>query len=182
MVFIETALAGVFVTDIEPREDRRGFFARTFCAREFRDHGIDFEIVQCNLSFNHRQGALRGLHYQLEPAAEKKFFRCARGAIHHVVVDLRPDSATYGKHVAVELTADGRRGLFVPELCATGYQALEPGSEVSYMVSEFYSPEHERGLRYDDPSLAIDWPLPVTEISEKDASWPLLAAAEATSR
>lgn len=174
MIFTETALRGAFIIDLELREDERGGFARTFCMNEFEAHGLKPEVAQCNLSFNHRAGTLRGMHYQLSPAAETKLVRCTRGAILDVIVDLRPGSDTYLQHVAVELSEGNRRALYVPELFAHGYQALTDGAEVSYQVGEFYTPGYERGLRHDDPRLGIAWPLPVSVISEKDAAWPLL--------
>lgn len=175
MIFRETALPGAFTVDIQEYRDERGLFARTFCAQEFEAHGLNPLTVQTNLSFNARAGTLRGLHYQLPPAAETKLVRCTRGAILDVIVDLRPESPTYLQHVAVELTADNRRALFVPEQFAHGYQALTDGAEVTYQVSAAYTPGSERGLRFDDPALGIGWPLPVTVISSKDAAWPLLA-------
>jgi dTDP-4-dehydrorhamnose 3,5-epimerase len=174
MRFIETDLPGAWVIELEERADSRGFFARTFCAREFAEHGLTTRISQSNLSFNHRQGTLRGLHYQAEPAPEAKLVRCVAGAIVDVIVDMRPGSATYLRHVAVELSAANRRALYIPELFATGYQTLADDTEVSYQVSEFYTPEAARGLRHDDPAIGIRWPLPVTEISPKDAAWPLI--------
>ncbi|CAM3526469.1 dTDP-4-dehydrorhamnose 3,5-epimerase [Deinococcus frigens] len=176
MIFTETKLKGAFIIDLELREDERGGFARTFCMNEFEAHGLKPQVAQCNLSFNHKAGTLRGMHYQLAPAAETKLVRCTRGAIVDVIVDLRPESDTYLEHVAVELNDDNRRALYVPELFAHGYQALSDGAEVSYQVGEFYTPGSERGLRYDDPRLGIQWPMPVSVISEKDAAWPLLKA------
>ena len=175
MIFSETELKGAFFIDVDVREDARGGFARTFCRREFEEHGLKSEVAQCNLSFNHTAGTLRGMHYQLAPAAETKLVRATRGAILDVIVDLRPGSPTYLQHVAVELSFENRRALYVPELFAHGYQALTDGAEVSYQVGEFYTPGYERGLRYDDPALNIAWPLPVSAISDKDAAWPLLS-------
>ncbi len=174
MKFQTTAIDGAFIIELDPHADERGFFARTFCEREFREHGIEPRIAQCNLCFNLHEGTVRGMHYQVEPAAESKLIRCIRGAIHDVIVDLRPDSPTFLRQVAVELTADNRRALYVPPGCAHGYQTLVPNAEVFYQTGEFYAPEHERGLRYDDPVLNIEWPLPVSHISEKDTGWPLL--------
>lgn len=179
MIFTETGLKGAFVIDLEPRGDERGFFARAFCRREFEAHGLKPLIAQANISFNYRKGTVRGLHFQLPPHAETKFVRCSRGAIADVIVDLRRESPTYLQHVAVELTADNRRGLYVPERFAHGYQVLEDNTETTYQVGEFYAPAAEGGLRYDDPRLAIRWPLPVTDISDKDRRWPLLDEAEA---
>lgn len=180
MIFEETPLAGAFVIALDRRDDDRGFFSRAFCTQEFVDHGLKPVGVQCNLAANYRQGTLRGLHYQVPPAAEAKFFRCIRGANHHVIVDMRPDSPTYLRHFGIELSADNRLGLYVPELFAHGYQALTDGSEAFYMVSEYYTPGCERGLRYDDPQLNIQWPLAVTTISAKDTEWPLLSTLEPT--
>lgn len=174
MRFTETPLAGAFVIDVEPIRDERGFFARTFCADEMAEHGLRPMVVQGNMSYNHQRGTLRGFHYQVPPAAESKLVRCTRGAIVDVVVDLRPDSATYLEHVAVELTADNLRSMYVPPLFAHAYQTLVDDTEVSYLVSEFYQPGVEQGLRYDDPALGIRWPMTVEVISEKDRSWPLL--------
>jgi dTDP-4-dehydrorhamnose 3,5-epimerase len=180
MIFDETPLAGAFVVSLDPREDDRGFFARAFCTQEFSEHGLKPVGVQCNLSTNHLKGTLRGLHYQVPPATEAKFFRCIRGANYHVIVDMRPNSPTYLQHVGVELSADNRLGLYVPEMFAHGYQALADHSEAFYMVSEYYTPGCERGLRYDDPTLNIVWPLPVTKISAKDTDWPLLSSLAST--
>ena len=176
MRFIETALKGAYVIELEEKRDPRGFFARSFCAREMREHGLRPEVVQCNVSFNHKTGTLRGMHYQLAPAMESKLVRCIRGAIFDVIVDLRPDSPTHLKHFGVELSDKNRRALYVPEMFAHGYQALTDGAEVTYQVSQEYSPGCERGLRHDDPALDIHWPVPVTVISEKDAAWPLIGA------
>ena len=179
MIFTETPLAGAFVIDLERREDDRGFFARTFCRKEFEAHSIPSLVAQCNVSFNPRRGTLRGMHYQVPPAAEPKLVRCTRGAIFDAIVDLRTDSPTYLKHFAVQLDQDNRRALYVPALFAHGYQALTDGAEVGYQVGEFYTPGCERGLRYDDPAFAIPWPQPVTLISDKDRNWPLLGASAA---
>lgn len=179
MIFTETKLKGAFIIDVELLVDQRGAFSRTFCAQEFAQHGLKPTVAQCNLSFNHQAGTLRGLHYQVPPAAETKLVRCTKGAIYDVIVDMRPDSPTYQQHIGVELTADNRRALYVPELFAHGYQALTDGAEVIYQVGEFYTPGYERGLRYDDPTFGITWPLPVTVISEKDASWPPFATMSA---
>lgn len=138
--------------------------------------------MQCNTSFNHKAGTLRGMHYQAAPHCEAKLVRCVRGAIYDVIIDLRPDSPTVGRHFGIELTSDNRTALYVPEMFAHGYQALTDGAEVVYQVTEFYTPGVERGLRHDDPAFGIDWPVPVTEISEKDASWPLVAAVAAQGR
>jgi dTDP-4-dehydrorhamnose 3,5-epimerase len=176
--FTETKLGGAFIIDVEPREDNRGFFTRAFCQREFEDHGLNPVIAQANVGFNNVGGTMRGMHFQFPPAAETKYVRCTRGAVLDIIVDLRPESPTYLEHVEVELSADNHRGIYVPERFAHGYQALEDKSETSYQVGEFYTPGCEGGLRYDDPALGLSWPLPVTEISEKDRSWPLLSEIE----
>ena len=174
MKFLETGLDGAFVLELEPRSDNRGFFSRAFCQREFEEHGLNPRITQCNLAFTAQKGTLRGLHYQTPPATEAKLFRCIQGRNFHVIVDMRPDSATYLQHFGVELSPKNRLALYVPELFAHGYQSQEDNSEALYQVSEFYTPGHEAGLRYDDPKLAIDWPVPVSLVSEKDTSWALI--------
>ena len=176
MIFAETPLSGAFVIELEPVADSRGFFARTFDAREVEARGMRPLVAQCNLSFNTVKGTLRGLHMQLPPATEPKLVRCTRGAIYDVIVDMRPDSPTRLQHFGVQLTADNRRQLYVPDLFAHGYLSLTDHAEVAYQVGEFYSPGHERGFRHDDPALAIEWPTAVTVISDKDASWPLIEA------
>lgn len=180
MIFTETKLKGAFILDLELRADDRGAFARTFCMKEFEAHGLKPTVAQCNLSFNYKAGTLRGMHYQTPPAAETKLVRCTKGAIYDVIIDMRPDSPTYMQHIGVELTADNHRALYVPELFAHGYQALTDGAEVVYQVGEFYTPGYERGIRYDDPAFGIEWPMPVTVISEKDAAWPAFAATPVT--
>jgi len=178
MIFTETKLQGAFIIDIEPRADNRGFFARTFCQKEASEHGLKPVIAQANIAFNARKGTLRGMHFQYPPMAETKIVRCTRGGILDIIVDLRPESPTYLDHVAVELTAANHRALYVPERFAHGYQVLEDETETSYQVGEFYAPGMEGGLAYDDPRLGLSWPLPVTEISEKDAAWTRLSEAE----
>jgi dTDP-4-dehydrorhamnose 3,5-epimerase len=178
MRFTETELPGAFLIDIEPISDERGFFTRTFCRREFEDHGLLPLVAQCNLSYNHKAGTLRGMHYQVPPAGEAKLVRCTRGAILDVFVDLRPGSPTYLQHVSVELTAENRRAAYLPPLLAHGYQSLTDDAEVTYQVSEFYTPASERSTRYDDPALGIAWPLEVTVISAKDAAAPLISDME----
>ena len=178
MKFTETKLRGSFVIDVEPREDNRGFFTRAFCQHEFQEHGLKPVIAQANIGFNRVRGTMRGMHFQFPPAAETKYVRCTRGAVLDIIVDLRPESPTFLEHVAVELTADNHRAIYVPERFAHGYQVLEDNTETSYQVGEFYTPGSEGGLRYDDPALGLTWPLEVTEISDKDRSWPLLADVE----
>jgi len=172
--FTETQLKGAFLIELEPHEDSRGFFARTFCAREFKEHGLESNFVQCSLSMTRSRGTLRGMHYQLPPAYEIKLIRCVAGAIHDVIVDLRRDSPTYLQHFGVDLTAQNRRALYVPKMFAHGFQTLEDGSEVFYQMSEFYAPDKSAGVRFDDPKLGIQWPLPVATIADKDRTWPLL--------
>ena len=178
MLFAETRLAGAFVIDLERREDDRGFFARTFCQNEFAEHGLEPVIAQSNVAYNRFKGTLRGMHFQFPPAAETKLVRCTRGSIVDIIVDLRPESPTYLGHVSVELTADNHRALYVPERFAHGYQVLEDDTETTYQVGEFYTPAAEGGLRFDDPHLNLEWPLPVREISDKDRTWALLAGVE----
>jgi dTDP-4-dehydrorhamnose 3,5-epimerase len=172
--YTETAVAGVTIIELEQRGDDRGFFARTFDADEFAAHGLDAGVVQCNLSYNHRAGTLRGLHRQVPPYAEGKLVRCTAGAIVDVAVDVRPDSPTYGEHVMVELSAANRVALFIPPYVAHGYQTLTDDAEVVYQVSGPYAPEGEQGFRYDDAAFGIVWPVPVTVVSDKDAAWPLV--------
>lgn len=174
MIITPTAIAGVAIIDLDTRADDRGLFARTFCRREFVEAGLEPAVEQCNLSYNHRAGTVRGMHWQAPPAAEAELVRCTRGAIVDVVVDIRPQSPTYLHHVAVTLTAQNRRALYMSPYLAHGYQTLSDDTEVSYQVSGPYTPSAERGLRHDDPALGIEWPAPVSVISEKDASWPLL--------
>jgi dTDP-4-dehydrorhamnose 3,5-epimerase len=173
MIFTETELGGAYVIDLEPREDERGFFARAWCADEFAERGLTTRVAQSNVSFNRRQGTVRGMHYQAAPHAEAKLVRCTRGAIFDVIVDLRADSPTYKRWAGVELSADNHRALYVPEGFAHGYQTLVPETETFYQVSEFYAPAAERGVRWNDPAFAIDWPDPGSAfLSEKDAAWP----------
>ena len=179
MIFTETKLRGAFVLDLERREDNRGFFARAFCQREFEEHGLKPVIAQASVAFNRRKGTVRGMHFQYPPAAETKLVRATRGAILDIIVDLRPESPTYLQHVAVELSADNHRSLYVPERFAHGYQVLQDETETSYDVGEFYTPATEGGLRHDDPRLGLSWPLPVSEISDKDKAWTRLDQIEA---
>jgi len=175
VIITTTSIPGVAVIDLDVREDQRDFFARTFDRQEFIDAGLEPLVEQCNLSFNHTAGTLRGMHFQVSPHPETKLVRCTRGAIVDIIVDMRPDSPTRLQHVQVELTAENRRALYVPPYFAHGYQTLVDGTEVTYQVGGAYTPAAERGLRHDDPDLGLDWPLPVTVISDKDRSWALLA-------
>ena len=172
MIFTETPLTGVYVIDLEPHIDERGFFARTFCRREFENHGLNPEVAQCNTSFNSTAGTLRGMHFQRSPAGEAKLVRCVRGGIHDAIVDLRPRSATYQHCYSVELTGENRRALFVPKDFAHGFQTLTNDTEVEYQMSEYYDAATRVGFRYDDPAFAIDWPLKVSIISPQDLGWP----------
>lgn len=172
MIFRETPLAGAWVLEPERFADDRGFFARTWCRRDFTERGLDPEIAQCSLSWNQRRGTLRGLHFQAEPHAEVKLVRVSRGAVWDVIVDLRPGSPTLGKHFARVLSAENGHQLYIPKGMAHGFQTLTDDTEVSYQISEFYAPDAARGYRWDDPSFAIPWPEPVTVISEKDRNLP----------
>lgn len=173
MIFTPLELDGAFVVDLELREDERGFFARTWSREEFEQHGLNPAVEQCNLSFNHRRGTLRGMHFQRPPHAEVKLIRCTRGAIFDVIVDLRPGSATYTHWLGVELSAENRRALYVPEGFAHGYQTLVDATETQYQVSEGYAPDAEGGVRWDDPAFRIEWPTAeMRTISEKDRAWP----------
>lgn len=171
MKFIETELAGAFIIEIEPHVDNRGFFARAFCAREFADHGLKPVIAQANVARNHKRGTIRGMHFQFPPHAETKLVRVTRGAIVDIIVDLRPESPTYLRHVAVELSAENQRALYVPERFAHGYQTLEDGTDTTYQVGEYYAPGFEGGLSPFDPRLGLKWPLEVSEMSAKDRQW-----------
>ena len=178
MIFTETKLRGAFVIDIERREDSRGFFARIFCQHEFAALGLKPVIAQANVAYNRKKGTLRGMHFQFPPAAETKLVRCTRGAILDIIVDLRPEGPTYLQHIAVELTEENCRALFVPERFAHGYQVLRDDTETSYQVGEFYTPGSEGGLLYNDPRLGLEWPLPVSVISDKDQVWKRLEEQE----
>lgn len=178
MRFTETRLRGAFTIDLERRDDHRGFFARSFCRKEFETHGLNPDVAQVNIGFSIRRGTLRGMHFQTPPHAEAKLVRATRGAALDVIVDLRPESETYLQHIAVELTEDNRTSLYVPPRFAHGYQSLVDETEVMYQTSEFYAPAAEGGLSPLDPRLAIAWPVPVTEISDKDANANLLDAVE----
>jgi len=174
MQFSATKLEGAWLIEPQPHKDSRGLFARTYCAREFREQGLVDHFAQCNTSWNAHKGTVRGLHYQLPPSSEVKLVRCTAGALLDIIVDLRPDSPTYLRHVAIELTAANRLALYIPEMFAHGFQTLEESTEVFYQMSEFYAPKLARGLRYDDSKLAIKWPLPVTSISDQDLGWSFL--------
>ena len=172
MIFTESPLKGAFIIDSEPIEDERGLFARTWCQREFEARGLETRIAQCSTSFNAKKGTLRGMHYQVPPAAETKIVRCVRGAVHDVIIDLRPHSPTFTRHAAVVLSAANRRMLYVPAGFAHGFQTLEDDTEIVYQISEFYSPEHARGVRWDDPAFHIAWPEDERTIGTRDRSYP----------
>ena len=172
MIFRETTLKGAFVIEMEKFEDKRGFFARAWCQKEVEANGLVSRVAETNISFNKRRGTLRGMHYQVAPYEQVKLVRCTAGVIYDVIIDMRPDSPTFRKWTGVELTAENYTMLYVPENFAHGFQTLENNTEVTYQVSQFYSPESERGVRYDDPVFQVEWPLPVEVISEKDIAWP----------
>lgn len=178
MIFTETKLRGAFCIDIEPREDERGYFARTFCQKEFAAHGLNPVVAQANIASNLKKGTMRGMHFQFPPSGESKLVRCTRGSILDIIVDLRPESPTYLQHIAVGLDDKTMRALYVPERFAHGYQVLEDNTDAIYLHSEFYHPEAEGGLRYDDPHLGLEWPLPFGLISPRDQTLPLLAECE----
>jgi dTDP-4-dehydrorhamnose 3,5-epimerase len=186
MIFTETKLNGALVIEPEKLEDERGFFARTWCQREFADHGLNSSIAQCSISFNHKHGTLRGMHYQIAPHEETRIIRCMRGAIYDVIIDLRRDSPTFTQWLALELSAENRRMLYIPEGFAHGFQTLDDNTEIFYQISEFYAPEQARGVRWDDPAFGIEWPPADRTISVRDRTYPdfivptLTAAAVAT--
>ncbi len=171
MIFKETELKGAIIIEIDRAEDERGFFARSFCAKEFEEHGLNPCISQCNISYNEKKGTIRGMHYQVVPYEEAKLVRCTKGAIYDVIIDLRPDSLTFKKWVAVELTEENRRLLYVPERFAHGFQTLEDHTEVFYQMSESYHPECAQGIRWNDPTFGIKWPVDVQIISIGDQQY-----------
>jgi dTDP-4-dehydrorhamnose 3,5-epimerase len=172
MIFIPMRLKGAWLIDVEPKEDERGFFARTWCRKELAAQGLDTEIAQENVSYNRHCGTVRGLHFQRPPHEETKIVRCTRGAIFDVIVDLRRRSPTYLGWQGFELSADNRRALYVPKGFAHGFQTLTDDAEIAYQISAFYAPEAAGGYRYDDLAFGIAWPLPVTVISGRDIDWP----------
>lgn len=172
MIFAETKLKGTFIVEPERLEDERGFFARTWCQREFEAYSLNTRWVQCNISFNRKKGTLRGMHYQAAPYKEAKLVRCTMGAIYDVIVDLRPESPTFKQHFAVVLTAQNHRMLHVPEGFAHGFLTLENNTEVFYQMSEFYVPGYSKGIRWNDPAFGIQWPADVQVISERDQNHP----------
>lgn len=182
MRFEPTPIDGVFVVELEPRGDERGFFARAFCADEFREHGLVPTVAQANMASNTVAGTTRGLHYQDAGAPEAKFFRTIRGATFNVAADVRPGSPTFGQWFGIELSADNHRALYIPPLCGAGYQALEDGTEILYLTSATYAPAEERGLLHDDPALGIAWPMTPTVVSDKDRGWSPLTEADLAAR
>lgn len=182
MIFTETKLPGAFILDLEPREDDRGFFARVWCQREFQAHRLNPRLVQCSISFNERKGTLRGMHFQSAPYEEAKLVRCTMGAIYDVILDLRPHSPTFKEHVAVVLSAESRKMVYVPEGLAHGFQTLEDRTEVFYQMSEFHAPASVRGVRWDDPAFRIPWPAAERIISQRDRSYPDFVVPSARNR
>jgi dTDP-4-dehydrorhamnose 3,5-epimerase len=172
MIFKETKLPGVFEIHLDPHYDERGFFARSWCQKEFEAHGLNARLVQCNISSNARKGTLRGMHFQAPPCAEAKLVRCTMGAIYDVVADLRPESPAFRQWIGLTLTAKNRNMVYIPEGCAHGYLTLEDESEIFYQMSEFYNAESARGVRWSDPALAIAWPFEPRIISERDRAYP----------
>jgi dTDP-4-dehydrorhamnose 3,5-epimerase len=173
-------LPGVFEIRLEPSQDERGFFARSWCEREVVDHGLNPKLVQCNVSFNFKKGTLRGIHYQDEPYQEAKLVRCTQGAIYDVAVDLRPQSPTFKGWYAAVLSAENRHMLYIPEGCGHGFQTLTDNAEVFYQMSQFYHPESARGVRWDDPAFQIDWPGEVKVISDRDRTYPNFGSVQCT--
>jgi len=171
VIFTATALPGAWILELDRHEDQRGFFARSWCAREAEARGLNPRVVQCSVSVNKRRGTLRGMHYQMAPYQEAKLIRCTRGAIHDVILDLRRGSPAFKRHVAVQLDAEGGRMLYVPEGVAHGFQTLADDTEVFYQMSEFYAPDHARGVRWDDPAFGITWPADDRTISERDRGY-----------
>jgi dTDP-4-dehydrorhamnose 3,5-epimerase len=176
MIFRETALDGVWLIEPEPLADERGFFARTWCGREWQARGLNPALAQCSTSWTRARGTVRGMHYQGRPHEEAKLVRCTRGAVHDVALDLRPDSPTFRRWVAADLSAENRRMLYVPEGVAHGFQTLADDTEVFYQISEFHHPESARGVRWDDPACGIRWPLAPVTVSPRDEAWPPLGA------
>lgn len=172
MIFRETHVHGVFEIHLEPKLDERGFFARSWCSKEFAAHDLNPTLVQCNVSYNTSKGTLRGMHYQVEPFPEAKLLRCTQGSIYDVALDLRPESPTFKRWFATVLSATNRQMLYIPPGCAHGFLTLEDSTEIFYQMSEFYAPESSRGVRWDDPAFQIAWPSMPVVISERDQSYP----------
>lgn len=172
MIFTETKLKGAFIIEPERLEDKRGFFARIWSQQEFKAHGLNPQLVQCNISLNKRKGTLRGMHYQAAPHEEAKVVRCTMGAIYDVIIDLRPESPTFKQHIAVVLTAENHKMLYVPEGFAHGFQTMEDNTEIVYQMSEIYVPEYARGVRWNDPAFGIRWPIDEPIVLERDQNYP----------
>jgi dTDP-4-dehydrorhamnose 3,5-epimerase len=174
MVFTETKLKGAFIINLTRLEDERGFFARTFCQKEFKEHGLNIQIAQANISYNKKRGTLRGMHMQLPPYEESKLIKCARGTIYDVIVDMRVSSDTYKQWIGVELTAENHQMLYVPEGFAHGFITLKNDTEVTYQMNQFYAPASEKGFRWNDPAFGIIWPIQPIVMAEKDKNFPLI--------
>jgi dTDP-4-dehydrorhamnose 3,5-epimerase len=176
MKFVSTPLESVYVIELDRLQDERGFFARTCCQREFQSHHIRFNIVQSSISHSINKGIIRGLHFQISPCAEAKVVSCIRGSLFDVVVDLRKDSKSFKRSFSVELNESNRRQIYIPEGCAHGFQVLSDSTDVLYFMSAFFSPDHARGIRFDDPELSIPWPLEERKVSKRDAELPMMAS------
>lgn len=172
MKFEKTRLEGSWIIDINKQEDERGFFARTFCQREFLEHGLNTRLAQCNVSYNRKKGTFRGMHLQVSPFQEAKLVQCTSGRIYDIIIDLRPESPTYLQHLGVTLSAQEYRMLYIPEGFAHGFLTLEENTNVFYQMSEFYAPECARGFRWNDPAFGITLPADIIVISERDANYP----------
>jgi dTDP-4-dehydrorhamnose 3,5-epimerase len=172
MIFTETNLKDAYVIDIHKFEDERGFFARSWCRREFEEHGLNPQLAQCNISFNSRKGTMRGMHYQANPYEEAKLIRCTMGSIYDIIVDIRPDSPSFKQHMEIILSPSNHKMLYVPEGFAHGFLTLEDNTEVFYQMSEFFAPDYARGFRWNDPAFGIELPSDVKIISERDMGYP----------
>lgn len=179
MIFVATSIEGAWTIDLEPHADIRGFFARSWCRRELIEHGLDSEIAQESISYNRVSGTVRGMHFQREPHEETKIVRCIRGAIFDVMVDLRPKSPSFLQWVGIELTAQNRRGVYIPKGVAHGFQTLTNDTEIVYQISAFHEPGAAEGCRYDEPAFRIVWPLPVSVVSDRDLEWPAFGSNRA---
>jgi dTDP-4-dehydrorhamnose 3,5-epimerase len=173
MIFTETKLRGAYIIDIKKLEDERGFFARSWCQKEFETHGLNPRLVQCNISFNKKRGTLRGMHYQAPPREEAKLVRCTMGSICDVIIDLRSESRTFKQHLSALLSSSNRKMLYIPEGFAHGFLTLEDDTEVFYQMSEFYASEYAKGFRWNDPAFGIQWPMDIQVISERDETYPV---------
>jgi len=173
MIFTETKLRGAYIIDIKKLEDERGFFARSWCQKEFETHGLNPRLVQCNISFNKKRGTLRGMHYQAPPHEEAKLVRCTMGSICDVIIDLRSESRTFKQHLSALLSSSNRKMLYIPEGFAHGFLTLEDDTEVFYQMSEFYASEYAKGFRWNDPAFGIQWPMDIQVISERDETYPV---------